>query len=106
MHVFLRYLKSQVFSKFILSRIFTRDQKPTALRDIYRLFTIIVYLVTHVACFDAIFDCISNMIGRLFLFAYCQVDANYPSMEKTGFLDLHSDVHVTFYVFICFHLVA
>ena len=27
-------------------------------------------------------------------------------MEKTGFLDLYSDVNVTFYVFICFHLVA
>ena len=27
-------------------------------------------------------------------------------MEKTGFLDLSSDVNVTFYVFKCFHLVA
>ena len=27
-------------------------------------------------------------------------------MQKTGFLDLYSDVHVTFYVFICFNLVA
>ena len=26
--------------------------------------------------------------------------------EKTGFLDLYSDVNVTFYVLICFHLVA
>ena len=27
-------------------------------------------------------------------------------MEKTGFLDLYSDGNVTFYVFVCFHLVA
>ena len=27
-------------------------------------------------------------------------------MENTRFLDLYSDVNVTFYVFICFHFVA
>ena len=27
-------------------------------------------------------------------------------MEKTGFLAIYSDVNVTFFVFICFHLVA
>ena len=37
-----------------------------ALSDVYRLFTTIVYLVIQVECFDAIFDCITNMIGRLF----------------------------------------
>ena len=41
-------------------------QTPTALSDVYRLFTTIVYLAIQVACFDAIFDCITNMIGRLF----------------------------------------
>ena len=72
--VFLRYLKSQFFpkkacsdvSRFILSPIFTSDPNPTALSDVYRLFTTIVYLAIQVACFDAIFDCITNMIGRLF----------------------------------------
>ena len=52
-------------SRFILSRIFTSDPNPTALSDVYRLFTTIVYLEIQIACFDAIFDCISNMIGRL-----------------------------------------
>ena len=53
-------------SRFILSCIFTSDPNPTALSDVYRLFTTIVYLAIQVACFDAIFDCITNMIGRLF----------------------------------------
>ena len=43
-------------SMFILSRIFTSDPNPTALSDVYRLFTTIVYLAIQVACFDAIFD--------------------------------------------------
>ena len=53
-------------SRLILSRIFTNDQNPMALSDVYRLFTTIVYLAIQVACFDAIFDCITNVIGRLF----------------------------------------
>ena len=53
-------------SRLILSCIFTSDQNPTALSDVYRLFTTIVYLAIQVACFDAIFDYITNMIGRLF----------------------------------------
>ena len=50
--------------RFILSRIFTSDLNPTALSDVYRIFITIVYLAIQVACFDAIFDCITNMIGR------------------------------------------
>ena len=42
-------------SRFILSRIFTSDPNPTALSDVYGLFTNIVYLAIQVACFDAIF---------------------------------------------------
>ena len=53
-------------SRLILSRIFTSDQNRTALSDVYRLFTIIVNLAIQVTCFDAIFDYITNMIGRLF----------------------------------------
>ena len=51
-------------SRTILSRIFTSDLNPTALSDVYRLFTTIVYISIQVACFDAVFDCITNMIGR------------------------------------------
>ena len=46
-----------------------------ALSDVFRLFTLIVYLAIQVACFEAIFDCITNMIGRLFYLSHCQVDA-------------------------------
>ena len=52
-------------SRFNLSRIFTSDPNPTALSDVYRLFTTIVYLAIQVACFDAIFDCITIMFGCL-----------------------------------------
>ena len=62
-----------------------------------------MYLAIQVACFDAIFDCITNMIGCLF---NLHIVESTPNIEKTGFLDLYSDVNVTFYVFICFHLVA
>ena len=93
-------------SRFILSRIFTSDPNPTALSDVYRLFTTIVYLAIQVACFGAIFDCITNMIGRLFKLHIVKSTPNNPNMKKTGFLDLYSDVNVAFYVFICFHLVA
>ena len=65
-----------------------------------------MYLAIQVACFDAIFDCITNMIGRLFNLHIVKSTPNNPNMKKTGFLDLYSDVNVTFYVFICFHLVA
>ena len=54
------------FSMFILSRIFTSDLKLMAISDVYRLFTTVVYLAIQVACLDALFDCITNMIGRLF----------------------------------------
>ena len=84
-------------SRFILSRIFTRDPNQTALSEVYRLFTTIVYLAIQVACFGAIFDCITNMIGRLF---YLHI---VKAMQTTKH---RIDVNATFYVFICFHLVA
>ena len=56
--VFLKKTWSCVSTR-ILSRIFTSDPNPTALSDVYRLFTTIVYLEIQVACYDAIFDCIT-----------------------------------------------
>ena len=53
-------------SRFILSRISTSNPNPTALSDVYRLFATIMYLAIQVARFDALFDCITNLIGRLF----------------------------------------
>ena len=73
-------------SRFILSRIFTSDQNPANLTDVYRLFTTIVYLAFQVACFDAIFDCITNMIGRFF---YLHIDKSMPNNQtwkRLGFL--------------------
>ena len=40
-------------SRFILSCIITSDPNPTALSDVFRVFTTIVYLAIQVACFDA-----------------------------------------------------
>ena len=105
MSVFPKKAYSDV-SRFILSRIFTSNLNPTAVSDVYRLFTTIVYLAIQVACFDAIFDCIINMIGRLFNLHIVKSTPNNQTWKRRGFLDFYSDVNVTFYVFICFHLVA
>ena len=90
-------------SRFILSRIFTSDPNLAALSDVYHLFTTIVYLAIQVACFDAIFDCITNMIGRLFNLHIVKSTPNNQTWKRRGFLDLYSDVNVHFtfsYVFI------
>ena len=90
-------------SRFILSRIFTSDPNPTALSDGYRLFTTIAYLVIQVACFDAIFDCITNMIGRLFNLHIVKSTPNNQAWKRGGFLIfiLTLTSHFTFsYVFI------
>ena len=91
---------------FILSGIFTSDPNPTALSDVCRSFTTIVYLAIQVACFDAIFDCITKIIGRLFNLHIVKSTPNNQTWKNRGFIDLYSDVNVIFYVFICFHLVA
>ena len=108
--VFLRYLKSQFFPKkacsdvswIILSRIFTSNPNPVALSDVYRLFTTIVYFAIQAACFDAIFDCITNMIGRLFNLHIVKTPNN-QTWKRRGFLifNLTFTSHVRFsYVFI------
>ena len=38
-------------SRFILSRTFTSDPNPTALSDVYRLFTTILYFAIQAACY-------------------------------------------------------
>ena len=57
--------------------------------------------------FDAIFDWYLSMLGRLF---YLHIVKSTPCTNhaKNGFLDLHTDVNVTFYVFYVgfFHIVA
>ena len=73
-------------SMLILSRIFTSDPKPTALSDDYRLFTTIVYLTIQVACFDAIFDCITNMIESLFNLHNVKSTPNNQTWKRRGFL--------------------
>ena len=73
-------------SRFILSLISTSDPNPTALSDVYRVFTTIVYLAIQVACFDAIFDCITNLIGRLFNLQIVQSTPNNQRRKRRGFL--------------------
>ena len=109
--VFLWYLKTISFpkkacsdvSRLILSHIFTSDPNPTALSDVYRLFTTIVRLAIQVACFDAIFDCITNMVGRLFNLHIVKSTPNNQTWKRWGFLIfiLTLTSHFTFsYVFI------
>ena len=71
---------------FILFRIVTSDPNPTALSDVYRLFTTIVYLAIQEACFDAIFDCITNMIERLFNSHIVKSTPNKQTWKRRGFL--------------------
>ena len=73
-------------SRFILSRISTSDPYPTALTEVYHLLTTIVHLAIQVACFDAIFDCITNMIGRLFDLHIVESTPNNQTWERQGFL--------------------
>ena len=93
-------------SRLILSRIFTRDQNQTTLSDVYRLFTTIVYLAIQEACFDAIFDCITNLIGRVFNLHIVKSTPNNQTWKRRGFLIfiLTLTPHFTFSYF--FHLVA
>ena len=80
-----KYACSDV-SMFILSRIFTSDPNPMALSDVYRLSTTIVYLAIQVACFDAIFDCITSMIGRIFNLHIVKSTPNNQTWKNRGFL--------------------
>ena len=75
-------------SRFILSRISTSDPNPMALSDVYRLFTTIVYLAIQVACFDAIFDCNTNLIGRLFNLQIVKSTPNNQAWKRRVFLSL------------------
>ena len=97
------FLKKACFdvSKFILSCISTNDPNPTALSEVYRLFTTIVYLAIQVACFDAIFDCITNVIGRLFNLQIVKSTPNNQTWKRRGFLIFILTLHFTFsYVFV------
>ena len=89
-------------SMFILSRIFTSDPNPTALSDVYRLFTTIVYLAIQVACFD----CITSMFGRLFNLHIVKSTPNNQTWKNRGFLIFILTLTSHFFVFICFHPVT
>ena len=64
----------------------TSDPKPTALSDVYRLFTAIVYLAIQIACFNAILDCIGNMIGRLLDLHIVESTSCNQADKRRGFL--------------------
>ena len=66
--------------------MFTSDPNPMALSDVYLLFTTIVYLAIQVACFDAIFDYITNMIGHLFYLHIVKSTPNNQAWKRRGFL--------------------
>ena len=74
-----------------------------ALRDVYCLFTAIGYLAIQVACFNAIFDCSANMIGRLLDLHIVKSTPCNQAGKRRGFLifALTFTSHFTFsYVFI------
>ena len=90
-------------SRLILSRIFTSDPTLTALSDVYRFFTTIVYLFIQEACFNVIFDGITNMIGRFFDLHIDKSTPTNQTWKRWGFLIfiLTLTSHITFsYVFI------
>ena len=93
-------------SRLISSRIFTSDQNLTALSDVYRIFTTIVYLAIQVAYYDAIFDCITNVIGRLFNLHIVKSTPNNQTWKRRGFLIFILTLTSHFTFFICFHLVT
>ena len=83
----------------------TSDPNPVALSGIYRLFTAVGYLVIQVACFNAILNCIANMIrvGRLLDLHIVEWTPCKQAGKRRGFLifDLTFTSHFTFsYVFI------
>ena len=45
-----------------------------------------MYIVIQVACFDAIFDCITNMTERLFNLHIVKLTPNYQTWKRRGFL--------------------
>ena len=70
----------------ILPRICTSNPNPMALSDVNRLFTVIGYLAIQVACFNAILDCISNMIERLLDLHIVESTSCYQAGKRPGFL--------------------
>ena len=59
-------------SRFGLHCIYTNDTNSAALSDVNCLFSVVLYLGIQVDGFDAIFDCITNMVGRFF---YCKLSS-------------------------------
>ena len=72
----------------------TSDPNQTALS----LFTAIVYLAIQVACFNAMLDCIANMIGRLLDLHIVESTPCNQAGKRRGFLifDLTFRSHFTF----------
>ena len=60
-----------------------------------------MYLAIQVACFDVIFDCITNMIGRLFNLHIVKSTPNNQIWKRRGFLIfiLTLTSHFTFHMF-------
>ena len=67
-------------------RIFTNDPNPTALSDVYRYCTTIMYLAIQIAYFYAIFDFITNMIGRMFNLHIVESTPNNQTWKRGSFL--------------------
>ena len=91
---------------FDISRTCTNDPNSTALNDVKWLFFVIVYLCIPGDGFDAIFDWYFSMLGSFSYLHIVKSMLRNRIKKKIGFLDIHSDVHVTFYVYKFFQCVA
>ena len=68
-------------------------QNPTALSDVYRLFSTSVYLSSHSSSvFDAIFEYITNMIGRLFYLHIVKSTPNNQAWKIRGSDRISDDI--------------
>ena len=72
-------------SRFVLHCVYTNNTNSMALGDVNCLFSVVVYLGIQVDGFDAIFDCITNMIGRFFF--YLQIVKSTPCNQACKRLD-------------------
>ena len=95
-----------VIYRFDISGKCSNDPNATALNGIKWLFFVIVYICIPVDGFDAIFDWYFNMLGSFFYLHIVKSTSCNRIMQKIWCLDIHSDVHVTLYVFKCFHRIA
>ena len=88
-------------SGFEMAHTRINNHTATPLNDFKSLYVLILYLRIPDSCIEAIL-LVFEYARTLLLFEHCQIDIMQSSIQKIVFLDLNSDVHVTFYVLMCY----